>query len=102
MNIVDWLLIGGFVVFAIVGWRQGFVAGALSFLGFLGGGLLAVLWLPDVVERFVDSSWWQIVVVAVGVLVSAILGQALLSILGRRLRSSMTWCVSSTTSGELP
>ncbi|MED5345130.1 MAG: CvpA family protein, partial [Actinomycetota bacterium] len=91
MNIVDWLLIGGFVVFAIVGWRQGFVAGALSFLGFLGGGLLAVLWLPDVVERFVDSSWWQIVVVAVGVLVSAILGQALLSILGRRLRSSMTW-----------
>ena len=91
MNSVDWLLIGGFVVFALVGWRQGFVAGALSFLGFLGGGLLAVLWLPDVVERFVDSSWWQIVVVAVGVLVSAILGQALLSILGRRLRSSMTW-----------
>tara|TARA_A100000164_G_scaffold33051_1_gene25379 strand:- start:503 stop:1693 length:1191 start_codon:yes stop_codon:yes gene_type:complete len=91
VNSVDWLLIGGFVVFALVGWRQGFVAGALSFLGFLGGGLLAVLWLPDVVERFVDSSWWQIVVVAVGVLVSAILGQALLSILGRRLRSSMTW-----------
>jgi uncharacterized membrane protein required for colicin V production len=43
VNIVDWLLIGGFVVFALVGWRQGFVAGVLSFLGFLGGGLLAVL-----------------------------------------------------------
>lgn len=91
MNLVDWLMVGAIVVFALVGWRQGFVAGALSFLGFLGGGLLAVLWLPDLVEGLVSSTGWRIAVVAFGVLVSAVVGQMLLSVLGRRLRSSMTW-----------
>lgn len=91
MNIVDWLMIGALIVFALVGWRQGFVTGALSFLGFLGGGLLAVLWLPDLVERFMSSGIARIITVAVGVLVSALVGQALLSMLGRRLRGSITW-----------
>lgn len=91
MNIVDWLMLGSIVVFALVGWRQGFVTGALSFLGFLGGGLLAVLWLPDVVERFISSGIARIITVAVGVLISALAGQVLLSILGRRLRGSITW-----------
>lgn len=91
LNIVDWLMLGALIVFALVGWRQGFVTGALSFLGFLGGGLVAVLWLPDLVERFVPSGMARIIVIAVGVLVSALVGQALLSIVGRRLRGSMTW-----------
>lgn len=84
-------MIGALVVFALVGWRQGFVTGALSFLGFLGGGLLAVLWLPDLVERFMESGIARIITVAVGVLVSALVGQALLSMLGHRLRGSITW-----------
>ncbi len=84
-------MIGALIVFALVGWRQGFVTGALSFLGFLGGGLLAVLWLPDLVERFMSSGIARIITVAVGVLVSALVGQALLSMLGRRLRGSITW-----------
>lgn len=91
MNFVDLLMLGALAVFALVGWRQGFIAGSLSFLGFLGGGLLAVLWLPDLVERLVESGTARVVLVALGVLLSAIAGQTLLSMLGRRLRSSMTW-----------
>ena len=91
MNVVDWLMLGALVVFALVGWRQGFLTGALSFLGFLGGGLVAVLWLPDVVERITQSGVVRIVAIAVGVILSALVGQALLSILGRRLRGSITW-----------
>jgi S1-C subfamily serine protease len=91
MNVVDWLMLGALVVFALVGWRQGFLTGALSFLGFLGGGLVAVLWLPDLVERVMDSGMARIITVAVGVLISALVGQALLSMLGRRLRGSITW-----------
>lgn len=91
MNLVDGLMIGAVIVFALVGWRQGFVAGALSFLGFLGGGVLAVLWLPDLVERFVSSSGVRVVVVAVGVIVSAVIGQILLTAIGRRLRATLTW-----------
>lgn len=91
MNVVDGLMVGAVIVFALVGWRQGFVAGALSFLGFLGGGVLAVLWLPDLVERFVAPSGLRVVVVAGGVIVSAVLGQIVLSIIGRRLRAWLTW-----------
>lgn len=91
MNVVDWLMLGALVVFALVGWRQGFLTGALSFLGFLGGGLIAVLWLPDLAERVMDSGMARIITVAVGVLVSALVGQTLLSMLGRRLRGSITW-----------
>lgn len=91
MNLVDWLMIGAIIVFALVGWRQGFLAGALSFLGFLGGGLLAVLWLPAIVERFVDAQTLRIIALAVGILISALIGQTLLSMLGRRLRDSITW-----------
>jgi S1-C subfamily serine protease len=91
MNVVDWVMIGAIIVFALVGWRQGFVTGALSFLGFLGGGLLAVLWLPEVVERFIGTQTAQVIVLAVGILASALIGQTLLSMLGRRVRESLTW-----------
>ena len=91
MNIVDWLLLGAIIVFALVGWRKGFVAGALSFIGFLGGGLVAVLWLPDLVEGWVEQEVWRIPLVIVGVLVCAFLGQAGLSFVGRRIRDSITW-----------
>ena len=91
MNLVDWLMLGALVVFALVGWRQGFVTGALSFLGFLGGGILAVLWLPDLVERLVTSGFVRVLAVAIGVLVSALVGQTILSMLGRRLRDHITW-----------
>lgn len=91
MNLIDWVMIGAIVVFALVGWRQGFVTGALSFLGFLGGGLLAVLWLPNVIERFVEQPIGRVLLVAVGVVVSAVIGQTALSMIGRRLRDSITW-----------
>lgn len=91
VNLVDWLMIGAIIVFALVGWRQGFLAGALSFLGFLGGGLVAVLWLPALVERFVESQTLRIAGLALGILISALIGQTLLSMLGRRLRESITW-----------
>jgi len=91
VNLVDWVMIGAIVVFALVGWRQGFLTGALSFLGFLGGGLLAVLLLPELVERFVSVELWRILLLAAGILVSAILTQMVLSMIGRRVRDSISW-----------
>ena len=46
MNVLDILLLVAAVWFAIVGYRQGFVVGILSVIGFLGGGLVAVYLLP--------------------------------------------------------
>ncbi len=91
MNLVDWILIGGVIVFAIAGWHRGFVAGLLSFVGFLGGGLLAAFLLPGLLERAVDTDWVRVLALGVGVLLFALLGQFAASILGDRLRGAITW-----------
>ena len=91
MNLVDWVLIGAVVVFAWAGWRQGFVAGLLSFAGFLGGGLLAAFLLPDVVSARISEGVMRAVILIGAILLSALLGQALTSILGRWLRDAITW-----------
>ncbi len=88
---IDWILIGALIVFAWAGWRQGFVAGALSFAGFLIGGIAALVWLPGVVNQFVPAGALTYIALAVVVLASAILGQFLLSIVGRKLRDYITW-----------
>lgn len=91
MNLVDWLLIGAVIVFAWAGWRQGFVAGILSFAGFLGGGLLAAFLLPDLIASRNWPGITSALVVGIGILLAAILGQVVLSILGRSLRRAITW-----------
>lgn len=89
MNPADLIVLAALAIFAWTGWRQGFVAGLLSFAGFLIGGLGAALLLP----RFVGGlpSVGGAFVIALGILVCAVLGQTLASILGRQLRSGITW-----------
>ncbi|HEY6758057.1 MAG TPA: MarP family serine protease [Baekduia sp.] len=40
MTRIDWLIVAFTVVMATIGWRQGFVAGAFSLIGFVGGAFL--------------------------------------------------------------
>lgn len=91
MNTVDWVLIGAIIVFAWAGWRQGFVAGLLSFTGFLAGGLAATFVAPMVLAKLTIPETMKAMLVVVSVIVCAIVGQLLASILGRRLRTAITW-----------
>jgi S1-C subfamily serine protease len=91
VNIVDWVLIGAVIVFAIAGWQRGFVMGALSFAGFLAGGVVGALVLPAVVARTELPGLAKAIAVAVGVLVLAIVGQVGASMLGRMIRGTLTW-----------
>lgn len=91
MNVVDWVLVGAIVVFAWTGWRQGFVAGLLSFIGFLGGGVLGAFLVPAVVERTSLVGVVRALVVALGVLTVAAVGQVIAASVGRRVRESITW-----------
>lgn len=91
MNLVDWLLIGAVVVFAIAGWQRGFVQGVLSFAGFLAGGVVGALVLPAVVSRTDLPGLAKAIAVGVGVLVLAIAGQVGASLLGRMIRGTLTW-----------
>ncbi|MBU6530990.1 MarP family serine protease [Streptomyces sp. NPDC057245] len=94
MNVLDILLLLAAVWFAIVGFRQGFVVGILSVIGFLGGGLVAVYLLPVVWDALTDNaevSTTAAVVAVVIVIVCASVGQALTTHLGNKLRRHITW-----------
>ncbi|MGV9874013.1 MarP family serine protease [Streptomyces cellulosae] len=94
MNVLDILLLVAAVWFAVVGFRQGFVVGILSVVGFLGGGLIAVYTLPVIWDALTDNSevgTTAAVVAVVVVIVCASVGQALTTHLGNKLRRYITW-----------
>lgn len=94
MNVLDILLLAAAVWFAIVGYRQGFVVGILSVIGFLGGGLVAVYLLPVIWDALTDDAevgTTVAVVAVVVVIVCASVGQALTTHLGNKLRRYITW-----------
>ncbi|UNO40695.1 MarP family serine protease [Streptomyces sp. MST-110588] len=94
MNVLDIVLLLAAVWFAVVGYRQGFVVGVLSVIGFLGGGLIAVYLLPvvwnQITEDATPGTFAAIAAVAV-VIVCASVGQAFTTHLGNKLRRYITW-----------
>src|SRR3569623_482142 len=77
------------VVFAISGYRQGFVIGALSFGGFFSGVLIGLQVGPLIAGRFEDSS--ARLVVSLGTSFAlAVLGQTLAGWLGTHLRRQIS------------
>ena len=94
MNVLDILLLVGAVWFAVIGYRQGFVVGILSVIGFLGGGLAAVYLLPIIWDQVTDGSEVSssaAIVAVILVIVCASVGQALTTHLGNKLRRYITW-----------
>ncbi|NJP50451.1 MarP family serine protease [Streptomyces sp. SBST2-5] len=94
MNVLDILLLIAAAWFAVVGYRQGFVVGILSVIGFLGGGLAAVYVLPVIWDALTDDAevgTTAAVVAVVVVIVCASVGQALTTHLGNKLRRYISW-----------
>ena len=90
MSGLDLLLLLAAASFAVSGYRQGFVVGALSFAGFLGGGLLGMLLAPTAVSSL-SAGFRQSLLAVVIVLVVATMGQILATWLGGSLRDRITW-----------
>lgn len=94
MNMLDILLLLAAVWFAVIGYRQGFVVGILSVIGFLGGGLVAVYLLPVIWDRVTEDAEVS-TAVAIGavvvVIICASIGQAFTTHLGNKLRRYITW-----------
>ncbi|MGW1204231.1 MarP family serine protease [Streptomyces cyaneofuscatus] len=94
MNVLDILLLLAAVWFAVIGYRQGFVVGILSVIGFLGGGLVAVYLLPIIWDRVTEGaevSTATAIGAVVVVIVCASIGQAFTTHLGNKLRRYITW-----------
>src|SRR6185312_1990089 len=90
MDLLDLIIILICVGFAISGYRQGFVVGVMSFIGFVGGLLIGVWLVPDVMRRF-QSSLVVSTISLCAVLALAVLGQVLATSLGGRVRRELTW-----------
>ncbi|HEY0002610.1 MAG TPA: MarP family serine protease [Actinoplanes sp.] len=89
MSVVDGILILLMLVFAISGYRQGFVIGALSFGGFFSGVLIGLQVGPLIADRF-ESSSARLVVSLVAIFALAVLGQTLAGWLGTHVRRAIS------------
>jgi S1-C subfamily serine protease len=89
VHVVDGILILLMLIFAISGYRQGFVIGALSFGGFFSGALIGLQVGPVIANQFSDGAM-RIVVSLVSIFALAVLGQTLAGWFGTRLRRSIT------------
>ncbi len=101
MNLLDIALIVATVMFAIGGFRQGFVTAALSFCGFFGGAVLGAQLADPVAGRLAQDSSWRIAVAVAVVLALALLGQVLAVSLGNQLRQRLTWRPAQTVDSIL-
>ncbi|HEV3168769.1 MAG TPA: MarP family serine protease [Actinocrinis sp.] len=90
MDLLDLILVVVAIGFAVSGYRQGFVVGVLSFVGFVGGLLLGLWLVPVVMQRFTTSLVVSTISLC-AVLVLAVLGQVLATNLGGRLRRELVW-----------
>ncbi|BBH65158.1 serine protease [Actinoplanes sp. OR16] len=82
---VDVILIVLMLLFAVSGYRQGFVIGAFSLGGFFSGVLIGLQLGPLIARQFADGTVRLVVALAV-ILTFAVLGQTLAGWLGTNLR----------------
>ena len=90
MNLLDWVLVGVVLVYALSGYWQGFVTGAFATAGLLLGGLLGI-WLAPVALGDAEPSLWVSLGALLIVILSASMGQAMLQYAGARIRDRITW-----------
>ena len=90
MNALDVILLLLVLAYAVSGYWQGFVTGAFATVGLLLGGLLGIWLVPRLLGDAEPS-----LLVSLGalfiVLLSASLGQAILQLVGARIRDRIRW-----------
>ena len=91
MNIVDLIVIGAVILSAWLGWRIGFIAGLMSLVGFVGAGLVGVFVTPRALDATRAQGIGGLLLTAAIVLGLALVGQMIASMIGRKLRSKITW-----------
>lgn len=93
-TVLDVVLAIVLLLYAVSGFRMGFLVGSFSLVGFLAGGFLGMTVLPGLLALWpwaVNHEAWSRVLLIAGVVVLALVGQRLLVRLGARLRSYLTF-----------
>ncbi|HWC36139.1 MAG TPA: MarP family serine protease [Mycobacteriales bacterium] len=90
MDVLDLILLVVCVLFGFSGYRQGFVIGVLSFVGFIGGGALGAKYASSLhadIRIGVGPAMFGLL----AVVVCAMVGQLLATLLGVAIRREFTW-----------
>lgn len=90
MDLLDVVLIVLCAVFALSGYRQGLLIGALSFAGLLGGGALGAKFAPSLHAHLnlgLSAAAFGLLVVVI----AAIVGQLIATAIGGALRHAISW-----------
>lgn len=90
-DLLDVVLIVACLLFAVSGYRQGFVVGALSFVGFLGGGVLGAKIAPTIARTGPLHSFPEPLVGLAVVFLAATLGQVVATVVGGAVRRRLTF-----------
>jgi len=88
-DLLDLVLVALAAAFGVAGYRQGFIVGALSFLGFVGGAAIGVHYAPSIARALTTSQGMRAVLPIVAVFAAAVIGMLLASALGTVLRSRL-------------
>jgi S1-C subfamily serine protease len=86
----DWLdlvLLALAAAFAVAGYRQGFIIGVLSFVGFTGGAVLGIYLAPGLAMTITSKQNFQAVLAIVMVFVAAVVGMLITSAIGVTIKS---------------
>src|SRR6202453_2408625 len=90
-DLLDLVLVVLAAAFAVSGYRQGFIVGSLSFIGFVGSALLGAEFGPSISRAIVGGQTQQDVVGVSLLVTSAVIGQFVPSSIGAAMRSTVTW-----------
>jgi S1-C subfamily serine protease len=90
-DLLDVVLLGACVLFGVSGYRQGFVVGVLSFVGFLGGGVLGARVAPSIAGSQAFSGLSKTTVAVSVVFFAAVVGQLLATVAGSWVRKHIVW-----------
>jgi len=88
-DLLDLILIAVIAAFAVAGYRQGFIIGVLSLVGFLGGVAAGAYIAPGISRALARSATWQAFLAILVVFAMAVIGMMIASGIGVALRSRL-------------
>lgn len=88
-DFLDLILIAVVAAFAVAGYRQGFIIGVLSLVGFVAGIALGAYIAPGVSRALATRASWQAFLAILIVFVTAVIGMLIASGIGVTVRSRL-------------
>jgi len=88
-DLLDLILIAVIAAFAVAGYRQGFIIGVLSLVGFVAGIALGAYIAPGLSRALATRASWQAFLAILVVFITAVVGMLIASGIGVAVRSRL-------------